>query len=105
MHLSIIQFSFYLYQSLFNYIFFVVNFLGVLKKTISIFFYVAGEKLISLTSETVQGASLTFQSIDNVHSCDGLSLGVFSVCDGITNDVFRSEEHTSELQSQFHLVC
>jgi hypothetical protein len=47
------------------------------------------EKSIDLTSETVESASLAFQSIDNVHGCDGLSLGVFGVCDGITNDVLE----------------
>jgi hypothetical protein len=45
--------------------------------------------LISLTSETVQSAALTFQSVDDVHGGDSLSLSVFSVCDCITNDVFQ----------------
>src|SRR5690349_13796182 len=45
--------------------------------------------LVSLTSETVQGTSLTFQSIDDIHGGDSLALSVFSVCDGITNDVFQ----------------
>ena len=42
-----------------------------------------------LTSESVQGTSLTFQSIDDVHGCDGLPLGVLGVCDGITDDIFK----------------
>lgn len=49
---------------------------------------------MELTSETVQGAALAFQCVDDVHGGDGLSLGVFSVCDGITNDVFQ--EHLQD---------
>lgn len=48
----------------------------------------------ALTSETVQGASLTLQGIDDVHGGDGLSLGVLSVGDGIANDVL--EEHLQD---------
>src|SRR5712692_788196 len=33
------------------------------------------------------------------------SLGIFTVLGLIANVLYRSEEHTSELQSQFHLVC
>ena len=42
-----------------------------------------------LTAESVQGTSLAFQSVDNVHGCDGLSLGVLGVGDGITDDVLK----------------
>jgi len=42
-----------------------------------------------LTAETVQGATLTFQSIDDVHGGDSLPLGVFSVCDSVTDDVLK----------------
>src|SRR5438309_6183125 len=34
-----------------------------------------------------------------------LTLGLFLLEDGAHDRVDRSEEHTSELQSQFHLVC
>ena len=37
----------------------------------------------------VESASLSFQSIDNVEGCDGLSLGVFSVGDSISDDTFE----------------
>merc|ERR1719281_1031469 len=43
----------------------------------------------SLTSESVEGTSLTLESIDYVHSCDGLSLSVFGVGDGITDNIFQ----------------
>jgi hypothetical protein len=50
-----------------------------------------------LTAETVQGATLTFQCIDDVHGGDSLPLGVFSVCDSITDDVLK--EHFQDTTS------
>ena len=47
-----------------------------------------------LTSESVQGASLPLESIDNVHGSDGLPLGVFSVGDSVPDDVL--EEHLED---------
>ena len=44
---------------------------------------------MSLTSESVQGASLPLESIDNIHGGDGLPLGVFGVGDGIPDDVLK----------------
>lgn len=44
-----------------------------------------------LTAEAVQSAALAFQSVDNIHGCHGLPLGVLGVGDGITDDVL--EEH------------
>ena len=49
-----------------------------------------------LTSETVQGTSLPLQSVDDVHGGDGLPLGVFGVCDGVTDYVFQKHlQHTT----------
>jgi hypothetical protein len=45
--------------------------------------------LVRLTSETVDGSALTFEGVDNVQGGDSLSLGVFSVSDGITDNVFQ----------------
>ena len=42
-----------------------------------------------LTAESVQGTSLAFQSVDDVHGGDGLPLGVLGVGDGITDDVLE----------------
>lgn len=51
-----------------------------------------------LTSESVQGTSLTFQGVDDVHGCDGLTLGVFSVGDGVADDVLKKDlEYTAGL--------
>ncbi len=43
----------------------------------------------NLTAKSVEGASLPLQSVDNVHSGDGSSLGMLSVSDSITNDVLQ----------------
>ncbi len=47
-----------------------------------------------LTAEAVQGATLAFQGVDDVHGCDGLPLCVLGVGDGITDDVL--EEHLQD---------
>ena len=50
----------------------------------------------SLTAESVEGSALSFQSVDDVHSSDGLPLGVLGVGYGITNDVLQKYlEHSS----------
>ena len=43
----------------------------------------------SLTSESVEGTSLAFQGVDDIHGGDSLPLGVFGVGDGITDDVLK----------------
>ena len=49
-----------------------------------------------LSTESVEGSSLAFQGVDNVESGDSLSLGMLSVGDGITDDVFQEDlEDTS----------
>ena len=53
--------------------------------------YLYDESERCLTAESVQSTALAFQSVDNVHGCDGLPLGVLGVGDGITDDVL--EEH------------
>ena len=52
-----------------------------------------------LTSETVQGLSLTLEGVDDIHGGDGLSAGVFGVGDGITDDVLQ--EHLQDTTSFF----
>lgn len=46
-------------------------------------------KKTRLTPETVQGATLSLEGVDHIEGSDGLSLGVFGVCDSITNDAFE----------------
>jgi len=49
-----------------------------------------------LTSKTIQCASLSFQSIDHVHRCNGLTFSVFGVRNSVPNNVFQeSFQHTS----------
>jgi len=50
----------------------------------------------SSSSESVKGSSLSLESIDDVEGSDGLSLGVLSVGDWISDDVF---EETSQDKS------
>ena len=55
-----------------------------------------------LTSESVEGTSLPLEGIDNIHSGDSLPLGMFSVGDGITDDIFKEnlEDTTGLLVDQ-----
>lgn len=39
-----------------------------------------------LTTETVKGAALSLEGVHNIERCDGLSLGMLGVGDGITDD-------------------
>src|SRR5690242_12853744 len=51
-----------------------------------------------LTAEAVQSATLAFQGIDHIHSCDGLPLRVLGVSHGISNHVLEEYfEDTSGL--------
>jgi len=42
-----------------------------------------------LTTETVQRATLSLESVDNVEGGDSLALGVLSVGDCVTNDTLE----------------
>ena len=42
-----------------------------------------------LTTETVEGAALSLEGVDNVERGDGLSLGVLGVGHGITDDTLK----------------
>jgi len=42
-----------------------------------------------LTTETVKGAALTLEGVDNVEGGDSLALGVLSVGDGVTDDTLE----------------
>jgi hypothetical protein len=44
-----------------------------------------------LTTETVDGSALTLEGVDNIQRSNGLSLGVLSVSDGITDNVFQED--------------
>ena len=47
------------------------------------------ERARSLTTETVQSAALSLESIDDIERGDGLSLGVFCVGDCVTDDALE----------------
>ena len=44
-----------------------------------------------LTSESVEGASLALEGVDDVHRGHGLSAGVLGVGDGVTDDVLKED--------------
>ena len=44
-----------------------------------------------LTTKTVQGTSLALQSVDNVHCCNSLSLGMLCVGNSIPDDVLEED--------------
>ena len=39
--------------------------------------------------ETIKGPALSLKGIDNIHCCNSLPSGMFSICDRITNDVLK----------------
>ena len=47
------------------------------------------ERLIDLTSESVKGASLSLEGVDDVKSSDGLATSVLSVGDGVSDNVLK----------------
>ena len=55
-----------------------------------------------LASESVEGSALALESIDDVHGGDGLSLGVLTVGDGVTDNVLKEnlEDTTGLLVDQ-----
>ncbi len=46
---------------------------------------------VRLASESVERASLSLESVDDVHGSDGLPLGVFRVGHGISDDVLKED--------------
>ena len=42
-----------------------------------------------LTTETVKGAALSLEGVDDVEGCDGLALGVLGVGDGVADDTLE----------------
>ena len=42
-----------------------------------------------LASEAIQGATLPFEGINNIHSSDCLPLGVLGVGDGVPDDILK----------------
>ena len=53
---------------------------------------------MNLSAESVEGASLAFEGVDDVQSGDGFSLGVFGVGDGVPDHIFEEDfKNTSGL--------
>ncbi len=47
------------------------------------------QQLAGLTSESVEGAALPLEGVDDVHGSHGLPLGVLSVGDSIPDDILK----------------
>ena len=43
----------------------------------------------NLTAKSVQSTALAFQSVDDIHGGDGLSLGVLGVGDSVTDGILQ----------------
>ena len=52
---------------------------------------IALERVVDLSTESVESSALTLQSIDDIHGGDGLSLGVLAVGDCITDHVLKED--------------
>ena len=51
-----------------------------------------------LTTESIEGAALSFKCVDDIHCCDRLPFGVFGVRDGVTNDILEENfQNTTRL--------
>merc|ERR1712012_1455813 len=59
-------------------------------------FYLLDRKNIQkLSPESIKSASLSLQCIDDIHCCNRLPLGMFSVGNGITDDIFQEDFQNS----------
>ena len=66
------------------------------EKSLCLFVVVAA--VSRLAAEAVQGATLAFQGIDDVHGRDRLALGMLGVGDGVADDVLEEDlEHAARL--------
>ncbi len=45
-----------------------------------------GVRMVKLTTETVESATLSLEGVDNIKSSDGLASSVFSVSDSVLNN-------------------
>lgn len=59
------------------------------KRYVAIKIAVFLSKSSELTSKSVQGASLAFQGVDDIHGGDSLPLGVLGVSYSITDDILQ----------------
>ncbi len=54
-----------------------------------------GRNLRFLTAESVEGAALALQGVDDVHGGDSLPLGMLGVGDGVADDVLKEDLENS----------
>ena len=51
-------------------------------------------------AEAVQGPALPLEGIDNVHSSDGLPLGMLSVGDSVADDILQEHLYAQDMQDK-----
>lgn len=62
--------------------------------------------MICLTTETVKGAALALESVDDIKRGDSLALGVLSIGNGITDDTLEEGlEDTAGLFVDHYHTC
>ena len=52
-------------------------------------------EVLCSSAETVEGSALSLESVDDIESSDSLSLGVFSVHNGVADDVLEEGSENS----------
>ena len=63
----------------------------VLRNTVCFFLDCVCFALKFLSSESVEGAALSLQSVDHIECSDSLSASVLSVCDCVSDDVLEED--------------
>jgi hypothetical protein len=53
--------------------------------------YPSASVIVCLTTESVEGLSLSLEGVDDVHGRDGLTAGVLGVGDGVADDVLEED--------------
>ena len=58
--------------------------------------------IVGLSSESVESTALPLEGVDDIHGGDSLPLGMFSVGNGVTDDIFKEylQDSTSFLVNQ-----
>ena len=57
--------------------------------------HIIKEKILNLSAETVEGATLPLESVNHVHGGDGFPLGVFGVGDSVSDHILKENLENS----------
>ena len=56
--------------------------------------------MVGSAAEAVQGPALPLEGIDNVHSSDGLPLGMLSVGNSVADDILQEHLYAQHMQDK-----